>query len=188
MSALAGVSREGEEVEDIQGWIEDFTAAAEADDFGHILRLSGRDPVFLEDTAHQGRRCLDAYVRTVVFLASFRRLDDAEARLRDFLSHQSYGLGGAEAGTRYTLTIGGEFSVALHIDDLSEVDLEDLASVIWYGDVCVDAHAEVLDDAAVEVLRELVESDLTYGGDEVTLTTHVYQGGVQFEITWGDGW
>lgn len=173
-------------------WVERYSRAAEEDSYATLLEASGWDPTTVTDPEENGQRCLQAQVEAVTWLVSFHGLNradpqEAQQEIDSFLDRQRYGDTPA-AGVRYSLRLVGLYCPQFFVNELREVDLEDLRSVMHYDGIEITDHRAALsEEAASELVKEVLE-DLTFDGDAVGLRSEVQGSRLFIEVDWIDGW
>jgi hypothetical protein len=173
-------------------WVERYSRAAEEDGYSALLETSGWDPATVTDPEEVGQRCLKAQVEAVTWLVAFHGLnraepEEAQQEIDSFLDRQRYGDTPAR-GVRYSLRLVGPCCPLLFVNELREVDLEDLRSVIRYDGIEITDHrADLSEEAARELVKEVLE-DLTFDGDQVELRPEVRGNRLFMAIEWVEGW
>ena len=173
-------------------WVERYSRAAEEDGYATLLEGSGWDPPTVTDPEEIGHRCLQAQVEAVTWLVSFHGMNradpqEAQQEIDSFLERQRYG-DTPGAGVRYSLRLVGNFCPRFFINELREVDLEDLRSVMHYDGIDITDHrADLTEEAARALVQEVLE-DLTFDGDTVELQPEVQGRRLFIQVGWIDGW
>jgi hypothetical protein len=171
-------------------WDEAFSAAAEADGFAALLEVSGFDAESLTDPDEAGAACLAAQVSTIEMLVPSLGDDAASVRqaIDRFLGNQRHEHLQSGSQARYSVRLVGPHSPVIHVDLLQEMDLEELREALLYSMVEITSNGNPIGPEEAKSLAEEVEGDLMFGGGSVNVHPRRFNGWLELEIEWLDGW